>query len=613
LLPQKTLPAGADCSVLFSGVTDPLGLPLSSPGPLGLTTQTDSGPVANPKSSYPHKADGAFTDWKPGMKGTNFEYGDVTAAQGMYSKFYADYDGARLWILNDWFYNGDAIEPDCYNQFEVYTGDNTQAWDIRAYGDQHVEVRLNGQLLAADDPSVTGGYSHAATPNDATPHTIYEIGVKTKPGAWSIQLSDPGPTFACNQLETDPTTYAGASAMDQTSIDPTLAPTTPAKPVLDRVDVSTLTPTLSWTTGDQAGNFTVYLFELTRDKFGTALFKQWVYGTSFAVPAGLLMYDTTYAWRVTGYNLAGQTPSTTATFSVPSVVDIVPPVLTDVQPSSVVQGTATTLSITGTGFLPAAQGFLSGGSFPAPVALATMYESDTALQVTLTPELTVTAGTYELTVQNAPDDVATASKPLVITVTVPQQNDTCPADPCSVGPRQDPAGCQCFTDVCADSTYKYCCAQSWDAACVERALTLKTCTCDTGAGGADGGVAGGTSGGGRTGVGGAGGAAGAAATGATGATAGTGGATCAANCADTYPLKAGPVLCDDASMTPWMALRDCACTTTCAQVCSLACSNMVSASESADQSCMNCITGSCTQEYGNCVADGVAARTISGK
>jgi len=608
LLPTKTLPAGSDCSVRFNGVTDTLGLPVSSPGSLGITTSTVApGAVMSPKSSYPHKADGAFTDWQPGTKGTNFEYGDVGAAQGMYSKFYADYDGSRLWILNDWSYNGDAIEPDCYNQFEVYTGDYSQSWDIRAYGDQHIEVRLNGQLLAADDPSVTGGYSHAASPNDANPHTVYEISVKTKPGAWSLQLSDPGPTFACNRLETDPTSYDGASAMDTTSVDPTKAPTTPAKPSLGRADTSTLTPTLTWSTADAAGSFTIFLLELSHDQQFTTFFKQWVYGQTFTIPAGLLMYDTAYSWRVTGYNLAGTTPSSTGTFTVPSPVVIVAPAVTGVQPTTVTQSTATTLNVTGTGFVQAAQGFLTGAD-GTPVALSTMFETDTSLQVMLTAANTAVPGSYELTIQNSPDDTTTASKPIVITVTAAVDPTGCNAhDECTVGANLGVDCSPCTTDVCADTTFLYCCQQTWDQACADRADSLKTCTCTvTGSAGATGsggnaGAAGSVTQGGSAGsqTQGAGGVAGVAATSGAG---GSAGMSCSANCADAYPLGSGPPVCDDPSLPIWQSFDTCVCITSCSSVCSLACTNMVAATY--DSQCMSCITTMCTEDYGYCVSDG---------
>jgi hypothetical protein len=647
LLPSQMLPAEADCSVGFDGVKDTLGLAVSSPGSLGLkTAKAGIGSVESPKSSYPHEADGAFTGWRPGLTGKNYEYGDVTPAQGVYSKFYADHDGARLWILNDWFYNGDAIEPDCYNQFELYTGNGSELWSVRAYGDQRVEVRKNGQLLAADDDVVTGGYARTATPNDAKPHTVYEIGVETAPGSWSVQLSGPGPTFACTELETDPTTYAGASSPDTTSVDPTRQPAPPATPSLEGGDgtLDTLTPTLSWSSADDAGNFTQYLLEVTRGQaFGSALFKQWVYGQSFTLPPGLVMFDTTYTWRVTGYNLAGTAASEPASFSVPSAMDVGAPNLTDVQPASVPQNTAATLTITGSGFIEGAQVFFG------EVGVATMFENETSLQATLSAEDTAVPGEHNVSVRNAPDDPDTASQIIGIIVT-PEPVTECAHSECAVGERLDDSCSPCALDVCTGD-FTYCCEESWDAACVQRASVLETCTCgDMGSGGQSGGGRGGSAGatgagatagrvgaggsggigsagevgvggtggggGGGGGAGGAGGTAGGGGAGplggtggatagsagsATAGTAGSGGAPCSDSCWESYPLGSGPPVCVDESQPLWDALNECACGASCIEECPNACEGTATAST--DGSCFDCIYMNCNPEYLACTND----------
>jgi hypothetical protein len=616
LLPQQTLPAGSDCSVDFDGVEDALGLRLSSPGSLGLKTSTVApGAVENARSSYPHAADGAFSDWKPGQKSTNFEYGDGVPAMGMYSKLYADHDGSRLWLLNDWLYSADAIEPDCYSRFELYTGNGSEAWEIRAYGDQHVEVRKNGQLLAAGDDTVTGGYSHAASPNDSRPHTVYEIAVETTPGAWSVQLSNPGPTFACSELETDPTTFDGASTLERTSLDPTRVPVAPATPELDEGGSGTLaslTPTLSWSSADEAGAFTQFRFELSRgETFGRPIFQQWVYGRSFTLPPGLLMVDTTYTWRVTGYNLAGTEVSEPASFSVPSAVDVVAPVLSDVQPTSVVQGTATTLSISGSGFVEGAQVFL--GEF----GVATMFESETSLLALLSVEDTAVAGEHNVTVRNSPDDANTASEIIGITITPKQQSSDCAHSECNAGERLAIDCSPCASDVCETQEFAYCCEELWDAACAAHAASFGTCSCDVGTagqsgtgglGGSGGGAGLGGSGGIGSGDGGFGGstaAAGRVGAGGSGGSGGSGGApACSPNCADPYPLGSGPTICDDASLPLWSALNACACSSFCVEQCPLSCSGMDTAST--EPGCYACIYEMCYEEYLACSSDGAA-------
>ena len=84
--------------------------------------RSEPAPLTIPKSAFPHTADGTFSSWNGASPPAQFEYFDVPSAKGMYSFFYADFDGERLWLLNDWAHGGAAIEPDCYNQFKVTTG-----------------------------------------------------------------------------------------------------------------------------------------------------------------------------------------------------------------------------------------------------------------------------------------------------------------------------------------------------------------------------------------------------------------------------------------------------------------------------------------------------------
>ena len=67
----------------------------------------------------------------------------MTPAKGMYTYFYGDYQDGKLNILNDWFFNGDKIDPDCYNEFYVWTGGGSEQWTIRAYADRKVTVLKN--------------------------------------------------------------------------------------------------------------------------------------------------------------------------------------------------------------------------------------------------------------------------------------------------------------------------------------------------------------------------------------------------------------------------------------------------------------------------------------
>jgi hypothetical protein len=412
-LPAETLPAGVSCDLALDGVLDALGLPLSMPqaGVSFTTAMAGPGPIDNPGSAYPHTADGEFTDWAPGMT-EGFEYSDVTGAQGMYSRFYADFDGQRLWMLNDWFYNGDAIDPDCYNQFGVWTGGGSQWWEIRAYGDQRIEVRLNGTLLDDDDARVSGGYAFTATPNDPAEHTVYEIGITTEPGSWGVQLHDPGPTFSCQQLETDPIQYAGSSTDDGSTIDPTQVPTMPEQPEPRVSGVGSGTPALTWDLGEGAAAFTSFVIELSSgDDLGNVFFRSVVYGGTLVLPPGLLEAGMTYTVRLTAYTLIGSVSSEPYTFTVPGgEEDPGAPALDRIQPSSVTQGEAVSITITGEDFVQGARAYLDGD------AVSTTYENGTTLVIMLTAEDTASAGSFELTVRNVPGDEDTESDPIELTI-----------------------------------------------------------------------------------------------------------------------------------------------------------------------------------------------------
>lgn len=327
--PDTALPAGTDCELDLSTLRDLIGLELAA-GSEGSryrfrTAPAAGVPVTNPGSKYPHSLDGRFTDWSSDTgTGSAFEWFDVKNAQGMFTRFYADFDGSRLYILNDWVHSDEKIGPDCYNQFGVWTAGGKEKWTIRAYGDQRMEVRKNGQLVDPKSEQVTGGAYFASSPNRAEPHTIYEISLPAAPGKWGVQLHDPGPTFKCSKLESEPTSVAGsvsgAASAASSTVDPTARPSAPSapaepSPAAGATDVS-LTPKLGWITGDGWETFTSFRVQLARDaefskpvelSAGTEQFVN--------VPAGALRNATTYYWRVFAENAAGSAQSEAVTFT----------------------------------------------------------------------------------------------------------------------------------------------------------------------------------------------------------------------------------------------------------------------------------------------------------
>ncbi len=324
--PDTMLPGGASCELDLSTVRDVVGSSLSmgsaAPALAFQTSVAAPMPIMNPGSKFPHAIDGAFTGFKD-TSSTGYEWSDVTSAQGMFTKFYADFDGKNLWILNDWTYRGERVNPDCYNLFNLWTSGGTEQWEIRAYGDQHVEVRKNGQLVDAKAAGVKGGASFGASPNLDTPHTIYEIGVPAGAGGWGVRLHDPGPTFQCSRLEGEPTGVAasstGSGKSSMTMLDPSLQPKAPNAPVLvdpkaDATGVA-VNSTLRWSSKDSWQSFVGYVVELSHDASFTRPIRFESGSTSLTLPLGVLRASTAYQWRVTAVNAAGYATSAPLSFT----------------------------------------------------------------------------------------------------------------------------------------------------------------------------------------------------------------------------------------------------------------------------------------------------------
>ncbi|MDB4992937.1 MAG: Endo,4-beta-xylanase precursor [Myxococcaceae bacterium] len=320
------LPAGVSCVLDVSGVKDPLGLAVASTGSVGAqvkvtTSKTSPAPVVNAGSKYKHTADGVFTDWNDGA--AQHEWFDVHGAKGMYTYFYADFDGANLWVLNDWFYNGEKISPDCYNQFFAWTGGGSERWEIRAYGDKRVEVRKNGVLVDTKASGVEGGASFSASPNVKTPHTIYELKIPAAPGGWGVQLHDPGPTFNCSQRMGDPTQMQGqltgggqnASTVDTSGRLVTPPAASAAEPANDAVNVD-LRTRLTWANDVTPNQFVGYLVQVATDaSFRQSVLSAFTYEKAFTPRKGVLIPGTRYFWRVVAWNWGGRVTSSTFAFT----------------------------------------------------------------------------------------------------------------------------------------------------------------------------------------------------------------------------------------------------------------------------------------------------------
>lgn len=146
------------------------------------------------KCSDNHVVDGEFS---------NDEWNQSNSAKGKYSNLYADYCNGTLYILNDWTLAKDEpYEKNCYNLFELNTGNNAQHWGIYVYHDtsKGIRVFLNGKDVSADSNIVIGGkFGFGRSLLEDTAHTIYEFGIRALEGNWHLFLCDPGPASFCDE------------------------------------------------------------------------------------------------------------------------------------------------------------------------------------------------------------------------------------------------------------------------------------------------------------------------------------------------------------------------------------------------------------------------------
>ena len=150
----------------------------------------------------PHTIDGSFTDYpKP-----EHEWSKSKPAIGRWSNLYADYCNGTLYILNDWILG--IEEPDmqnCYNLFELFTGNGKQHWGIYVYHSvkKGIKVFLNGKDVSGDTLLVKGGkfgFGKSPLMSDKV-HTIYEFGIKADEGPWNLMMCDPGPSSFCDNSD----------------------------------------------------------------------------------------------------------------------------------------------------------------------------------------------------------------------------------------------------------------------------------------------------------------------------------------------------------------------------------------------------------------------------
>jgi hypothetical protein len=147
-----------------------------------------------------HTIDGVFTD-------SEGEWSNSQPAIGTYSNLYAEYCDGILYILNDWTLGTE--EPDqknCYNLFELFTGDGAEHWGIFVYHDVNrgIKVFRNGVDVSDSTDIVLGGaFGFDNSPLMEEEHTIYEFAIKAEEGGWHLFLCDPSPASFCDLINED--------------------------------------------------------------------------------------------------------------------------------------------------------------------------------------------------------------------------------------------------------------------------------------------------------------------------------------------------------------------------------------------------------------------------
>lgn len=321
--PADLLPAGAACSLDLTGAKDDLGLPLATADEAFTTaTEGEDSPIVTPASASPHVADGGFTGWAPGEAA--HEWSDVTPFRGVYSHVYADFDGESLWLLSDWLYGDDAPEPNCASQVTVTTGGGADRWDVRVYGDGRLDVLRNGAPVSPEAVGVAGGASFGPSPTLATWHTLVELRLPATPGAFSVQLHGPGPSFPCNALEQEPTPLDGQLIADEAGASLTIATPVLGDPppftLSAPADGVTVIPpfTLEWAVPAGAPGLTTAQVQVsTSADFagpGVAL-DVLTQGTSLTVADGTLPGEGPWFWRVVAWSTTGSAASEVWTFT----------------------------------------------------------------------------------------------------------------------------------------------------------------------------------------------------------------------------------------------------------------------------------------------------------
>jgi hypothetical protein len=112
------------------------------------------------------------------------------SVKGQYGVFTIAAPGANTLVFhNDWLLrSGKNICGTMFNLFEFSTGNGTQQWEVKVFGDGHIEVLLNGAVHIG----AKGGYFFGPSALEPEPHTQFEFYLEgVAAGELAQQLHDP--------------------------------------------------------------------------------------------------------------------------------------------------------------------------------------------------------------------------------------------------------------------------------------------------------------------------------------------------------------------------------------------------------------------------------------
>jgi len=218
--------------VLVTGIALVLSACLQSPTAVELppvdgfgqaTDDAVGGGFGDPRPCPEPVVDGKFTGV---MEDGDNEYSCGGSLKGVYGRLFVapSPDRRTLFFLNDWYLKTDGPIPSaCYNLFSISAASHLV--QVRVFGDQHVEVVVDGEPT---DLGAEGATTWSLSPAEPTKrHTIFEFSLPLEGfRQWEMNEADPGSSnsqhdWQCDEddeLVEEPTILKGTIADDGSTV-----------------------------------------------------------------------------------------------------------------------------------------------------------------------------------------------------------------------------------------------------------------------------------------------------------------------------------------------------------------------------------------------------------